>query len=256
MFWAQRKKIWLLVLSVFLAWYGAAAAAAADTLHDRWGGLLAKHVSDGAVDYIGFKKDEAELDRYLDLLARTSPHELSDSERLAYYINAYNSYTVKLILNNFKDGEPVDSIRKIGGLFSSPWDISFAVLGGETYSLDTIEHDIIRVQFEEPRIHFAVNCASKSCPVLISEPYRGAVLDRQLETSSRNFLEDPDHNYLDDTTLYVSSIFKWYKEDFKDGVLSFFLAHATGELKKALQEQADDVRIKYLDYDWSLNSDP
>lgn len=249
----SRKKILVLVLSIFMAWNGMVGNAFSAALHDHWGVLLSRHVEDGVVDYQGFKRDEAELDGYLALLAETEPGELSESERLAYYINAYNSYTVKLILNNFKNGEPVASIRKIGGLFSGPWDISFAVLGGKTYSLDDIEHDIIRVQFDEPRIHFAVNCASKSCPILVSEPYRGVDLDRQLELSTQNFLEDQNHNYLDGDTLHVSSIFKWYKEDFKDDPLSFFLNHTSGELQQQLRSRKEQIRIKYADYDWSLN---
>jgi hypothetical protein len=251
------KKGRLMVKAVFtvisLVWLLATGASAAPMLHSQWGELLARHVKDGVVDYQGFKDDEAELDEYLGLLARTEPGELDDGDRLAYYINGYNSYTVKLILNNFKDGTPPQSIRRIGGLFSNPWKISFAVLGGRTLSLDNIEHDIIRVEFDEPRIHFAVNCASKSCPVLISEPYRGEDLDQQLEESTRRFLENPEHNYLEGDTLYVSSIFKWYKEDFDDDPVSFFLAHTTGSLKQALLEKGGAIRVKYVDYDWSLN---
>ena len=248
--WPGLKSV---VGAITLVWLFATAATASPVLHDQWGELLARHVQDGVVDYQGFKDDEAELDEYLGLLARTDPGDLDDAERLAYYINGYNSYTVKLILDNFKDGRPPPSIRRIGGLFTNPWKISFAVLGGRTLSLDNIEHDIIRVEFTEPRIHFAVNCASKSCPVLISEPYRAEVLDQQLEQSTRMFLENPEHNYLEGDTLYVSSIFKWYKEDFNDDPVSFFLAHATGSLKQALLEKAGAIRIKYLDYDWSLN---
>ncbi|MEJ2056649.1 MAG: DUF547 domain-containing protein, partial [Desulfofustis sp.] len=238
------KKTFLFVLALLMACNFMVGAAAFGALHDQWGDLLSRHVRAGVVDYQGFKQEEAKLDRYLNLLAATDPGALSESQRLAYYINAYNSYTVKLILDNFKNGDPVQSIRKIGGLFSSPWDISFAVLGGKTYSLDNIEHDIIRAQFDEPRIHFAVNCASKSCPILISEPYRGADLDRQLEQSTRNFLEDTNHNYLDGDILYVSSIFKWYKEDFNEGIVSFFLAHTSGVLKESLHKKADRIRVK------------
>lgn len=223
-------------------------------MHSGWTELLSRHVKSGAVDYQGFKTDEAQLDRYLDLLASSDPAQLGDDDQLAYFINGYNSYTVKLILDNFKEGKPPSSIRRIGGLFTSPWKISFAVLGGTTYSLDNIEHDIIRVRFSEPRIHFAVNCASKSCPILISEAYDGARLDEQLEKSTREFLENPEHNYLDGTTLHVSSIFKWYKEDFNDDPLSFFLTHTSPEFQQPLKEQTDQIRIKYLDYDWSLNS--
>ncbi len=229
------------------------ASVSAEALHSGWTELLSRHVRDGAVDYQGFKQDEAQLDNYLGLLAAASPDRFSVAEQLAYWINGYNAYTVKLILDNFKNGAPPSSIRKIGGLFSSPWKISFARMGGSTYTLDNIEHDIIRVKFNEPRIHFAVNCASKSCPILISEAYEGEYLDRQLETSTRNFLENPAHNYLAGDTLHVSSIFKWYGEDFNDDPLSFFLAHTEGALHRQLSGRKEQIRIKYLDYDWSLN---
>lgn len=250
-FW---KKIVFTLHVLMLGLLLQAGAAKADSLHQQWTRLLDKHVTQGKVDYQGFKKDEAELDSYLGILAATDPEALAEVDQLAYYINAYNSYTVKLILDNFKNGKPPASIRKIGGLFANPWKISFAVLGGKTYSLDNIEHDIIRVRFEEPRIHFAVNCASKSCPILISEAYEGDTLEDQLETSTREFLENKEHNYLKGDTLYVSSIFKWYSEDFEHGPLVFFLAHVTGNLYESLQDGAGRIRVKFLDYDWLLNS--
>ena len=228
-------------------------SAGAESLHGDWAELLSRHVNQGVVDYQGFKKDEAALDSYLIQLAKTDPKQLSEQDQLAYWINGYNSYTVKLILDNFKNGKPPSSIRRIGGLFSNPWKIAFAVMGGTTYTLDNIEHDIIRVRFDEPRIHFAVNCASKSCPILISEAYEGATLDEQLEQSTRDFLENPEHNFLEGDTLHVSSIFKWYKEDFNDDPLSFFLTHTVGALQQQLSSREDQIRIKYADYDWSLN---
>ena len=225
----------------------------AETLHQQWTDLLHGHVQDGVVDYQGFKQDEKQLNEYLGFLAATDPEQLSADDQLAFYINGYNSYTVKLILDNFKNGKPPESIRKIGGLLTNPWKISFAVLGGNTYSLDNIEHDIIRVRFIEPRIHFAVNCASKSCPILISEAYEGATLAAQLQSSTQRFLEDSNHNRLEGEVLYISPIFKWYKEDFDDDPLTFFLNHTSGAFLGSLQEQKASIRIKYLDYDWSLN---
>jgi hypothetical protein len=230
-----------------------AASLQASELHRAWGELLGRHVGPGVVDYQGFKKDEQQLDMYLDLLDQTDPDTLSDADRLAYFINAYNSYTVKLILDNFKDGQPPSSIRKIGGLFSSPWKIKFVKLGGKTYSLDNVEHDIIRPRFKEPRIHFAVNCASKSCPPLISEPYDGSRLDTQLEKVTREFLADSTHNRVEGDTLYVSSLFKWYGEDFQDEPAAFFLSYTDGELRERINRLGSDARVKYLDYDWSLN---
>lgn len=168
--------------------------------------LLAKYVKDGVVDYQGFKKEEQKLDQYLDLLDKTDPAELSRNEQYAYYINVYNVYTLKLILDNFKDGKPLDSIKDIGGLFKSPWKIDFVKAGGKVYKLDDIEHNVLRPTFKDPRVHFAVNCASKSCPPLISVPYQGDTLDQQLDENTISFLNDSKHNYLDGN-LYTSAEF-------------------------------------------------
>jgi hypothetical protein len=241
----------LALLSIFPVIQPGIRAEAAQALHQPWTDLLQQHVLDGRVDYQGFKEDEAALDHYLAMLAEADPEQLGEDDRLALYINAYNAYTVKLILENFKNGQPPDSIRKIGGLFTSPWGISFALIGGETLSLDNIEHDIIRVEFDEPRIHFAVNCASLSCPPLIPEAYLGEKLDLQLERSTRHFLEDTRHNYYRDGSLYVSSIFKWYREDFNNDPVAFFLLHSPSTLPEGVS--AREIKVKYLDYDWSLN---
>ncbi len=242
----------ILVLLLFMhaGWVPAAEEEFYQPYHD----LLQAHVADGKVDYHGFKKDETLLDQFLDRLNQTDPEKLPDDQRLAFYINAYNSYTVKLILDNFNKNEPPSSIKKIGTLFTSPWKISFAKINGKPHSLDEIEHDIIRKQWKEPRIHFAVNCASVSCPPLIPEPYRGAEIDAQLERVTRAFLGDTARNYLEGDTLYVSSIFKWYAGDFADDPLQFFLHHSDGDFHAQLAGAGKNVKIKYLNYDWSLNT--
>jgi len=120
-------------------------------------------------------------------------------------------------------------------------------------SLDNIEHDIIRPRFRDPRIHFAVNCASKSCPPLRSEPYRGKDLERQLDEMTKAFINDQSKNYLKGDTLYASSIFKWYSEDFHDDVVSFFLKYGQGDLKRRLSTARGKIGVKYVDYDWTLN---
>jgi hypothetical protein len=107
--------------------------------------------------------------------------------------------------------------------------------------------------FKDPRVHFAVNCASKGCPPLISEPYTGSNLDRQLEASARAFVNDPQKNYLQNETLYVSSIFKWFSEDFNRSIVEFISRYASDKLKAELTAKRDKIRIVYLDYDWSLN---
>jgi len=241
----------LILLTVVLL--TSAQCFADATLHQQWDALLQRHVNQGEVNYLGFKKDQVLLQNYLDTLNETDPETLSPVEQLAFYINAYNAYTVWLILEHFEEGKPPVSIKKIGGFFTSPWKISFVKIGGQTYSLDDVEHGLIRKQFAEPRIHFAVNCASKSCPPLMANAYLGDQLDSQLERSTQLFLADRKNNYLDGTTLHVSSIFKWYAEDFNNDPVSFFIAHTQGELRVQLIERKSDISVEYLTYDWSLN---
>ena len=159
----RRKFSGYIFIVVLLFSAGAAFSAGEDkAIHQQYNTLLQAHVTDGMVDYQGFKKDEKILDQYLDTLNKTDPEMLPEDQKLAFYINAYNAYTIKLILDNFKEDGPPASIKKIGTFFTSPWKISFAKIGGKLYSLDNIEHDIIRKQWNEPRIHFAVNFASIS----------------------------------------------------------------------------------------------
>lgn len=230
-----------------------AALAAPAPDHQPWSDLLAIHVKEGRVDYQGFKKDEARLDAYLQILDQSRPLELARADRLAYYINAYNAWTVKLILLHFKDGKPVDSIKDIGGVFSSPWSQKICRIGGEVLSLDTIEHDIIRPEFKDPRVHFAVNCASKSCPPLLDTAYTGERLEQQLDERAKGFINDSRFNYLEGDSLFVSNIFSWFDKDFGD-IPQFIQRYAGVGLKAQLQKKGSNIKVKYLDYDWSLNS--
>ena len=234
--------------------FQTAQAASANDIHSMWSELLEKHVRGGVVDYQGLKKNESRLDEYLAILDANDPQQLSQNESLALYINAYNAYTVKLILMNFKNGKPVKSIKDIGGIFSGPWDIEFCRIGGKVYTLDNIEHDIIRPTFKDPRVHFAVNCASQSCPPLISEAYAGSRLNEQLQENTINFINNDEFNRLDGSILYVSKIFKWFSEDFDNDIVAFFSRYAQGDLQRRLRERGDDLSLKYLDYDWSLNN--
>jgi len=217
--------------------------------HGLYGLLLSKYVKGDVVDYRGLKDEEERLDRYLKMLDETNPDALARNEQFALYINAYNAYTLKLILENY----PVDSIKDIGGWFSGPWKIRFCKIGGKRLTLDEIEHDILRPRFKDPRVHFGINCASKGCPPLIAEPYEGSTLDQQLDTSTRGFLNNPQRNRLERNTLYVSKIFKWFADDFKGDVVGFFLKHAEGDLKARLSRAKGNIRIEYIDYDWGLN---
>ncbi len=242
------------VLFIFFMAVQTAKAAPSANLHSIWSELLGKHVIAGVVDYQALKKKESRLDEYLAILDATEPNQLQKADRLAFYINAYNAYTVKLILSNLKNDEPVRSIRDIGGIFSGPWDIQLCRIGGKIYTLDNIEHDIIRPIFEDPRVHFAVNCASQSCPPLISEAYVGSRLEDQLEANTINFINNDEFNRLDGSTLYVSKIFKWFSEDFNNDIIVFFRQYARGDLQRKMEALGNDISIKYLDYDWSLNN--
>ena len=213
--------------------------------------LLHKHLVNGLVDYQGFKADESVLDNYLRQLAEVDTGELADTEAFSFYVNAYNAWTIKLILTNYPG---IKSIKSIGGLFKNPWKLEIAEINGDLVTLDDIEHGILRPRFGDPRVHFAVNCASKSCPPLRYEPYTGRRLDMQLDESTEEFINDPEKNYVDGDTLYVSKIFKWYAEDFKDGVIDFVAQYAAGALKQQIESLKDSLKVKYLDYDWSLNA--
>lgn len=212
--------------------------------------LLKKNVADGVVSYKGFKAEEARLDQYLGMLEKVNPEKLERNEKFAFYINAYNAWTIKLILSEYPG---VKSIKDLGSIFQSPWKKSICRLNGKIMTLDDIEHGILRPVFKDPRVHFAVNCASKDCPNLISEPYSGKILDSQLDASVKAFINNPSKNRIDGETLYVSSIFKWFSEDFQDDIKGFILKYASDELKAGIGKSGENLKIKYLDYDWSLN---
>ena len=218
--------------------------------HSVFGELLATHVIDNRVDYKGFKSDESRLDSYLDLLSRVEPDRLDRAEQMAFYINAYNAWTIKLILSEYPG---VASIKDLGSLFQSPWKKKFVKLDGETVTLDHIEHGILRPRFNDPRVHFAVNCASKSCPPLLAEPYTGGKLDRQLDDMAAGFINDRQNNFLDGHTLHVSRIFKWFSKDFADDIPGYVRSYAKGDFAAQLDKAGKSVNVKYLDYDWSLN---
>ena len=212
--------------------------------------LLGKYVKDGVVNYQGFQTEEVLFDKYLKVLENVDSKILSRNEQFAFYINAYNSWTIKLILGGYPG---IKSIKDLGNIFKSPWKKKICRIDGKIITLDDIEHNILRPRFKDTRVHFAINCAAKSCPPLRSEPYRGDELDQQLDEMTRAFINDLENNRLEDHTLYVSSIFKWFAEDFNKDIVSFFLKYAKGDLKEQLEANKEKIRVKYLDYDWSLN---
>jgi len=228
---------------------GAASPAVDNTLYAE---LLARHVHRGVVDYRGLKQEEPLLDRYLDVLAAVDPVQLAADARFAFYVNAYNAWTLKLILNHYPG---ITSIKDAGSFWQSPWKKKLARIDGDLLTLDEIENDILRPRFEDPRVHFAINCASKGCPPLYGVPFNGRDLDRQLDNVTRSFLNDPARYRLEGNVLFVSRIFKWYREDFNDGIIVFFQTYAEGDLKALLQAKARDLDVRFLDYDWSLNGE-
>ncbi len=230
-----------LVCSIGILTLLLAAPGTAKPSYDAYGKLLSRHVCRGGVAYSEMKNDT------LITLARAefasvgqrAYESMSSDEKLAYLINLYNFYTLDLILDNY----PVKSIRDI----SRPWAQKFVPFRGKEVSLDHVEHEIIRKEFNEPRIHFVLVCAAISCPALASEPFRAVTLDEQLTTEAQRFLTNDEKNRVDKRTLHLSKIFDWYGQDFQethDGYVEY--------IKKTLGLEGK-YRVKFLDYDWSLN---
>ena len=212
--------------------------------------LLQQYVKGKQVNYDGFKKDEARLDHYLAVLSGTDVDTLSRNNQFAFYINAYNAFTIKLILTKYPG---INSIKEIGSFFSNPWSKKFIPLKGRKVSLDHIENNILRPVFKDPRIHFAINCASKSCPPLLNRPYEGDILDAQLDAQTRAFINDEKNTSLQDKTLFVSKIFQWFTDDFNDKPLLFIRQYASDEFRKELDSAGQEIKFIYKNYDWTLN---
>jgi Protein of unknown function, DUF547 len=220
--------------------------------HEAWTSLLQKHVNEkGMVNYKGFIADSTALNSYLQVLSDNAPAgSWSREEKLAYWINAYNAFTVKLITQYY----PLKSIKDIGPaaqiiFVNTPWDKKFFSIGGKSMTLNTIEHKILRKKFKEPRIHFAVNCASISCPKLLNSAYEAATMEAQLAAQARAFLADTDKNQVTADNPKLSSIFKWFNGDFKKTGLSkvaFINQYAPLKIN-------DNANLDYLDYNWNLN---
>lgn len=218
--------------------------------HSIYTSLLKKYVHQGNVDYRGFKMEESKLDQYLKVLENIDPKSHSRNEQFAFYINAYNAWTIKLILSGYPG---IKSVKDLGNILKTPWKKKICRIDGDVITLDDIEHNILRPRFKDPRVHFAINCAALSCPPLGSKPFLGITLDQQLDDATRAFINNPKRNYLDGDTLYVSKIFRWFKEDFNNDVIGFFIKYADEDFKKELEIRKQTIKINYLHYDWSLN---
>jgi hypothetical protein len=244
------------VATFLLAGPGIAAAESFDQTHAAYARVLDQFVSDSRVDYAGLKADPADLDQYLQSIAAIPSSEFetwTEEEQLALFLNLYNAQTMKLIIEEY----PLKSIRDIGVLPLAAWRIHNVRFGGNIMTLSYLENKVIRVDYDEPRIHFALVCAANGCPPLRPEPYVAARLDAQLQEQTLMFMAESEKNRFDaeTRTLWLSPIFKWYKEDFTNPAGSLekyvepFLPDASAEALQA----AGKVRVKYSDYDWSLN---
>ena len=210
-------------------------------IHASWNVLLQQYVdADGNVDYRSWKKSQTDLDKYIQLLEKTPPANYWDkNDSLAYFINAYNAVTVKLILDNY----PLKSIRDI----KDPWDSKSLNLPNNRLTLNDIEHKVLR-KMDDPRIHFAINCASASCPQLSNEAFRASKVQKQLEEATALFINDTSKNQISEKNIGLSKIFLWFSKDFgsKKERIAFIQKYSQKPIK-------DNAKIKYQEYDWSLN---
>ncbi len=266
------------VLSIFFLVFfsihsDALASQNAVFTHQTWDLILKRHVHpidnglSSQVDYAALKRNHKDLDAYLSSLSEIKKSDFDtwpDHDQLAFLINAYNAWTVKLILKKYPD---LESIKELGSFFQSPWKKRFIPLLGKLRSLDNIEHKLIRGSdnYNEARIHFAVNCASIGCPALRREAYIGERLDQQLDNATHIFLSNRKRNKVENGVLKLSPIFSWYSEDFdkfngKTQSLEDFLLIYSKSLRLDVQQQtrlkSGRMDIRFLDYDWKLNHRP
>ncbi len=231
-----------------------AAVTDGEFSHQLFDQVLQKFVdSHGRVNYAGLKNDSEMLESYLDLLAVNAPGDKGTFQTgLAFWINAYNALIIKGVLDHY----PTTSVRKVkpfNGFFSR---IRFQV-GGRSYTLNDIEHDIIRYEFGDPRIHFALVCASLGCPILENRAFFPETLEERLDNATANFINNPEKVRLDreNGVLYLSQIFEWFAEDFEDthdSVIDFIAEYLPEADTTFLKEQ--EIQIQYMQYDWQLNA--
>ncbi len=218
--------------------------------HSKFDMILKSYVNNGFVEYTKLNENKVDLAKfrtYLNELNSAKISKLENNEKLAFWINAYNAYTIELILTHL----PVKSIKKIGNLINGPWDQNICKVGGETYTLNHIEHKILRVDFKEPRIHFAIVCASISCPKLLSSAFTAKNVEELLDVAGSDFINDSSKNMFDATegVFKTSKIFSWFGEDFES------MGGAIGVWNKYTKTQqiSKDSDIDFKDYDWGLN---
>jgi hypothetical protein len=257
------------VALVLLVLAGLAQAQGFDHQHAAWDALVRQHVrwlpdnKQSRVDYAAFSRQRAELKKVLDSYSAVTRADFDAwprAERMAFLVNAYNAFTVELILTRYPD---LKSIKDLGTLLRSPWKNEFFTLLGDRRHLDWIEHEQLRPKYGDPRVHAAVNCASIGCPALRNEAFTAARLEAQLEDGMIRFLADRTRNRVRDGRLEVSAIFKWFREDFEKGQQGFgrvedvfakYAAQLTDKPDEQARLRARSVPVDHLDYDWSLNA--
>lgn len=211
-----------------------------------WNHLLQKHVNEkGWVDYNGFAKDEPQLDTYLEYLNKTTPSSSwSANKTKAFWINAYNAYTIKTILDHY----PLKSITDIKQNDKNAWEIPFAKIGGQTYTLNHIEHEILRKNYNDPRIHVGVNCASISCPALPNKAFTEKNIEELLTKKMKAFVNDSTRNQITAKKIKLSQIFNWFKDDFiqQSDLITFINQYSQINIKSS-------ATIGYIEYNWNLN---
>jgi hypothetical protein len=220
--------------------------AADPVSHSDFDALLKKHVTtSGKVDYEGFKTDKAKLQKYCDLLSDNKPKTTwTSNQKKAYWMNAYNAFAILLVVNNY----PVASIKDIGSWTKEVWDMKFFKIGGVEMSLSHIEHKILRVDFTDPRIHAGINCASYSCPNLYNKAFTEDNVEESLTKLMKDFVNDKLKNKITATSIQISEIFKWFKEDFTKGqtLIEFLNKYSDVKINK-------DAKVSYMKYNWTLN---
>lgn len=221
--------------------------------HAPWDRLLAEGTREGFVDYGTMREHRAELDAYLESVAQADLAGLEGDHLMALLLNAYNALTVRSILDHW----PVESIRDIDGV----WTEIEHTVGGHQVTLDAIEHNLLRPYWKDPRIHFAVNCASYSCAPLPPWAFDGDRLEEQLEERTHAFLSSPENVKVEGDELLVSKYFDWYGDDFTaegwepraETIPAFIARYTVPEVRSFIDEQGGDPSVAFMDYDWSLN---
>lgn len=232
----MKSKIFVLILTLSLQLNAQTSV---------WNTLLNKHVnSEGWVNYKGFQADRSELNTYLAYLAKTNPKTWSAQKQKAFWMNAYNAFTVKMILDHY----PLKSITDIKKGDKNAWDIPYATIGGKLYTLNAIEHKILRKDFDDPRIHVGINCASYSCPPILNQAFTEGNVNTLLDKAFRAFVNDPLRNNIQANQIKISQLFDWFSGDFskKGSVIDYLNKYSKVKISKT-------AKVEYLDYKWALN---